>query len=349
MKIAIYTNHIPGGWSPISTKLKGSEECIVELAKELSSLDDITVSVFSDFSDSAGFESKTSPFGLRYFARDLIYDGDYDILIIWKDREIDLSKIATGTKVIKWSSDVEDHQNLEYIDHWVNLTQFHEDSNAWVPKEKSSIIPHGIDYNFLNKHKVEKIPNTVLYCSSPDRGLFRLLTDWDKIKKNNPELVLNITYGLDELRQFGGEQYYNQFKSHLDKLLDQKDINFLGNLEKDEMAKEYWKAEYWILPLENPNSELFCLNAVKSHICNCTAIVDLKGALTNVVQEYIDYSLIINKKIHESDLNPNDFIMKRLSKEPRITSLEWDHVIDKYWLPLFKKLLAERNIEIGVK
>jgi glycogen synthase len=85
------------------------------------------------------------------------------------------------------------------------------------------------------------------------------------------------------------------------------------------MEKLYWKSKYWILPLNNAESELFCLNAIKAQYCGCIPIVNKIGALTETVSNYIEY---------------NDFVKGKLEiiKSNNIIPLfSWKEVVDKFW------------------
>lgn len=58
---------------------------------------------------------------------------------------------------------------------------------------KWTTIPLGCD---LYGEKPVKVPGRVVYCSSPDRGLHRLLEAWPAIKRSVPHATLRIFYRL---------------------------------------------------------------------------------------------------------------------------------------------------------
>lgn len=322
--LKIFTNEVYQGWSPedLQNFLGGSEECVVLLA-EAFNRKGFDVSVFHTQK-----EEKDLIFnGVKYFNRPKAKCESEDIFITFKD-PIPWINGARAKKNIHWSSDIErpwgidiqGNLHVNKVDFFINLTSYHQYKNAFVPPTKGYIIPHGIDIANLDKNKTEKIKNSLLYCSSPDRGLYQLLIDWKKIKERQPDLKLKIAYG------WGNFQLQNlnirRFKVQIEDLLKQDDIEFLGVLNRDQIEKEYWKAEYWILPLHNPDSELFCLNAIKSKYCGCKHIVNKIGGLKDTVWEYIPYKNFIFNNL---DIIQDSGI---------VNVATWDEIVERYWLPI---------------
>ena len=316
--IKIFTNHVDGGWSPydIDEMLGGSEEGIVMLAGVMSQ--DYNVTVYHTQKEKGSVDYK----GVHYLSRDEAEVFNTDILITFKDPTPYLQG-ATCKRKIHWSSEVEKYWDTDVVDYYVSLSDYHKSRNSFPLKDKSIAIPHGIDIGHLMDNKIPREPKTILYSSSPDRGLFRLLTDWERISKEYKGVKLRITYGFnvfDQVTRGSG----NDYKHEIERLINQKGVEFLGTLSRDDMAKEYWRAEYWALPLENPDSELFCINAIKSRYCGVVPIVNKIGALSNTVGDYIDYTSFISGKptitTHESTVRVSD----------------WQTVYDKFWKPLLR-------------
>jgi hypothetical protein len=305
VKIVIWTNNVKGGWSPLNLKsfLGGSEECIVLLSEAFV---------------RAGFEV------LVYgsFEKDIKYNN-----VVYKPRSTvgspkDLSDVCLitfkdytpwlqGTKVkvnIHWSSDIEGAWDTSNVDIVIYLSDYHLARSIFANKNKSMVVPHGIDIQSLIDNKVYGKENSVLYCSSPDRGLVTLLNDWKIIREKQENLVLKVAYGFKNIKVMAPNTFYNKDFPFNSKLLEQDGVINLGELSKKEIEEEYWKSRYWILPLNNPDSELFCLNALKAR------------------SSYIPYDLFVKG---------SDKIVKERVKVP-IES--WDDVVGRCWVPLIKKL-----------
>ena len=327
--LKIFTNEVYKGWSPedLETFLGGSEECVVLLADALQRKD-FDVSVYHTQKHSEADENSTKTIkGVKYISRQKAKCNSNYIFITFKDPSPWING-AQAIKKIHWSSDIErpwgiNRQGISHVnnvDFFINITSYHQYKNTFVPPQKQYIIPHGIDTASLNKNKVDKVKNTLLYCSSPDRGLYQLLLDWKKIKEKQPELKLKVSYGWNNFHFQNLD--IRRFKFDVEKLLKQDDVEFLGTLTKNQMEKEYWKAEYWILPLHNPDSELFCLNAIKSKYCGCKHIVNKLGGLKDTVWEYIPY---------------RNFVFNNLDivQDSGIANVAtWDEIVERYWMPI---------------
>ena len=314
-EIKIFTNHVSGGWSPLDldNMLGGSEECVV-LLSEAFQRHGYKVTVYHSQTEQGELVCN----GVKYLSREVAEIFNTDYLITFKDPTPYLQGAECKVK-IHWSSEVERYWNTSAVDHHVNLSDYHSSRNGFA--DHREVVPMGIDLKHLLSHRVNKEADTVLYSSSPDRGLFRLLQDWKQIRTHYPDLELRVTYGFEVFDKIT-DGHGNDYKKMLSELIRQEGVKFLGSLTRDQMAREYWKAEHWILPLENPDSELFCLNALKSRFCGATPIVNKIGALKNTVGEYLKYSEFIEGVTQVTD-----------SVSP-VPVMDWDNVVENYWKPL---------------
>lgn len=313
--IKIITNHVFGGWNPteLPKMLGGSEECVVLLSEALKRSG---YSVFV-YHTTKGPEY-TLMNGVEYYNRDRTEIYNTDTVITFKDPTPFIEGAKCKTR-IHWSCEVEKYWDTSKVDHYVSISEFHKSRNSFSGSDL--VIPMGIDTDHLNRNKTKESSNTVLYSSSPDRGLLTLLNDWNKIRKNYHNLELVITYGFDifdKIVEGTGENYQKMLMN----LMEQDGVTFLGEISQARMAQKYWTAKYWILPLGNPDSELFCLNALKSRYCGATPIVNHIGALRNTVGNHIKYSDFIagNPEVTE---NKN-----------YVPVLNWDDIVNEFWKPL---------------
>lgn len=324
-KIAVITENFRVPWNPndIEDFLGGSQEVVVLFSEALKQ-NGYDVSVFTHGETKTVSVSRNSV----SYSDFSIFNYDFDVIILFKINPLNTSrinsKLGNKPKIIFWSSDVQKHIPGSTIDNiqTVCLTNYHKTRNE---NKNALVFPHGIDFNSLNRNKTQKIPNTVLYSSSLNRGVENLLNAWSIIKKHFPNLKLKITYGFKIENQFVsnlGKELIKKNEKYINDVTNFLGIEYLSSVSKNEIEKLYWESEYWILPLNNADSELFCLNAIKAQYCGCIPIVNKIGALQETVSNYIPFEEFIkgNKSIKiESNVIP---------------SYSWDEVIEK-WKHLF--------------
>ena len=225
--IKIFTNEVQGGWQPqdLEKGLGGSEECVVELARAIVR-QGFEVIVYH--TPAQKYQGMIKIDGVVYTDRNNASCDNDDIFITFKD-PTPFIRGAYGAINIHWSADVEIPWNVDRLDAFVNLSNFHQARNGWVPPEKSRVIPLGIDVSALDVASKPQEGYKGLYCSSPDRGLVTLLKDWPKIREHSPTLELIVCYGHHP------ERWYHQFKQ----ALTQEGISYYGAVGKSEIEQLY--------------------------------------------------------------------------------------------------------------
>lgn len=329
--VKIFTNYVEGAWSPydLEQMLGGSEECVVLLSEALQRNGYEVIVYHTKYDHEKGCVVRNE---VNYLCRTEAKCNSDDIFVTFKDPNPWIQG-AKAKKNIHWSSDVERPWDTTRVDHFVNLTEYHQNRNLFVAPGRSIVIPHGIDVDSLE----DSIPDgqnedSILYCSSPDRGLWQLLQDWPRILKHFPNLKLKITYGFDLYNKVTNSGYNRNIQgggvSFQDRLTDMiiklDNVRMFGTLPRSEMEAEYAISRYWILPLNNPDSELFCLNALKTKYCGAMPIVNKVGALQNTVGDYYNYRDFVNGK----------FELRKGTADVEI--MNWDRIVEKYWIPLFE-------------
>ena len=143
-------------------------------------------------------------------------------------------------------------KRLRYI---VCLTQWHKNNfiNTYnVDEHKVIVIGNGIDTTRFKK-TTNKIKNSFIYSSHAERGLQRILNEWEHIQKQYSNATLNIAtpqYGLD---------YFNDY--FLDQIKNDSTIKFHGSLSCDKLYNLMSKSMYWYYPTEY--EETFCITALE--------------------------------------------------------------------------------------
>lgn len=171
MRISFLCNYVDGGWKPDDTRLGGTEESIVEWAKELSKLGH-SVDVYDN-------DNRNS------------YKGGGDICINIKSSEIAPKEptLYLTNEVDATNKDLSAYAGVIWPSKWAR-------DNIPVNNPNLFIVPHGYDDKKINsQHK--KISKQCFYASSPDRGLETLLEAWPKVHKAHPDATLLLTYGVE--------------------------------------------------------------------------------------------------------------------------------------------------------
>ncbi len=235
----------PGGWSPESVRLGGTEESIVEWARELASRGH-QVEVYHN--GSHGHYD-----GVSYLDIDA-YHGSDGVTINIKSahipaqeptwyltnemdaRRLDLSQYTGVILPSRWA-----------VDH------------LGVKHPNIQILPHG--YNSDAIFPEDKILKQCLYSASPDRGLQLALEAWPSVYQQHPDATLIITYG------FSGAG---------------PGILAMGDVEGQLMNELYRTSDVWVYPCTG--GELFGMTAIKAQAAGCVPFYFPTMALAETVK-----------------------------------------------------------------
>jgi glycosyltransferase involved in cell wall biosynthesis len=118
---------------------------------------------------------------------------------------------------------------------------------------------------------VDKIPGRMIYCSVPGRGLVHLAKIWPRVKEVIPHATLVITgdYSL-----WGLQSQDSEFRLMF---LGTKDVNYRGQLPRNDMVIEQLRAEVQIYPCSY--DELFCIAAAECAYAGAIPVTSEYGAL----------------------------------------------------------------------
>lgn len=319
--IVLITENFQTIWRPkdIETFLAGSQECVVLLAEAFQRLGH-TVNVFLH-GPTKSVKEEYNQVNYDDFSNFSVSDFTTATIILFKINPLPVDDRLNNVNVIFWSSDVQKTvQPNRYIKKYVCLTDFHRKRNEWP---NALVIPHGVDLTSLNANRAEKEHETMIYCSSPDRGLPTVLSHFNLMKRFHPDLKLYITYGFKIVKQILG-QCFSQIRTDEISLqnicaAEADRLFYCADLPKNELEKRLWKSKYWVLPLGQADSELFCISAVKAQYCGCIPVIFRKGALNETVGQWIDFTDFVNGE--RTPKKSNNIV-------PTFT---WDEVVDLWW------------------
>ena len=270
-------------FSPIDRELGGTEQVLLNTVKYLAKEFNVYVT---------GDVAEMSVDGVEYINRELLWKTPrtYDVVIGvgYIHFLLDLENKVKYNKTYLWI------HNTEYYPYYKGETLPDNGKyllpklsgiicvSEWHKKQISEKYDYPLDktqviYNSVNTidfdEDVEKIKDSFIYSSHPERGLNTLLELWYYIKDIKPNATLKVfcpKYGLD---------VFNQTY----KKLNLKDVHFIGNVDAKTLRQEYSKAEYWFYPTQY--EETFCITAVEAQLAGCKIITSPIGALPEIIPE----------------------------------------------------------------
>lgn len=89
----------------------------------------------------------------------------------------------------------------DYVDLYVFASEVHAQviglGEAKLAPSKVTWLPNSINLEFFDSRDVSRAPHSAIWCSSPDRGLHRLLEIWPAVRARVPDATLDIYYRFD--------------------------------------------------------------------------------------------------------------------------------------------------------
>jgi glycosyltransferase involved in cell wall biosynthesis len=245
--IKFYVNEVAGGWSPQRRRLGGTEESIVQWAERLAKRGH-TVTVYKN-------GEVMNHNGVTYRDRS-DYEADDGVTICVKD-----SELIPEEHTLYLTNEVDaDLLDLSLYDGVIWPSQWATD-NIPVNNDNIHILPHGYDKDRIMPD--EKLVNSCLYASSPDRGLDEILKVWPQVVEAVPEAHLAVTYGAR------GEG---------------KNVTFLDATEP-QMDILFGSADIWVHPCTG--GELFGITGIKAQVAQCVPVYYPTMALSETVKHGI--------------------------------------------------------------
>lgn len=158
------------------------------------------------------------------------------------------------------------------VDKIVTISPFHDKHFQTVYEIRDTHIIDLPVRTWDYEQEVEKVPNRLIFCSVPDRGLNILADCYLVIKAEVPDASLVIT---SDYRLWGVESARNE--QYLPKFMGMDGVRFLGAIPRRELVQEQMKAEIQAYPCTYP--ELFCYSVAECQIAGALPITSDVGAL----------------------------------------------------------------------
>lgn len=271
-EVAIFCGRSFEDWCPLSISkgIGGSEEAVIQLAKELQAQGK-RVTVYCECGEYEGTYS-----GVEYKDTVRMNPKDtFNVLISWRGNIFDVYPVVAKKKIV-WLHDFPQADMFKTcsFDHVVVLSEYHKSLLPKnIPEEKIFVSTNGLvpkDFNL----KVDRKRGRIIYASSYDRGLEFLLKEWGKIKKEVPFAELHIYYGwntYDKYMEMGGRD--RVYKDYMVGLMNQDGVFEHGRLGHKDLLKEYCKAEVFAYPSDFAG-EINCIALSKALACGCKCVTN---------------------------------------------------------------------------
>jgi len=260
----------------------GSETAAIEMAKNLREKTGRNVIVFNNRSSalvaSSGVEYRPAAEVNVYMAK-----HKPKVNIAWRH-----NIKVTNAKTYLWCHDLytPSVESVQNFDKQICLSNFHKDyviamqgldeKKIWV--SRNGIVPE----RFSKRKEIAKIPYKLVYPSSPDRGLDKLIPMLDKVREKYP-VELHVFYGFDNLYKSQNPAMF-ELADRLRQVISERPwIKYHGNTEQKELTNHLMEAVLWVHPANFIES--FCITAIETICASCYPITRTLGALKDTLKK----------------------------------------------------------------
>lgn len=202
------------------------------------------------------------------------------------------------------------------------LTPFHAsylENFCAVPHDKILVTRNGIEPKRFENLDTTKVPNKVVFSSSPDRGLERAILVMDQVVKAVPDATLHIYYGFENMVTNGREAEVKHLKAMI---AERPWVVYHGNLEQKQLTKELASACVWLYPTKF--LETFCITALEMLACKVFPVARHYGALQNTLAQadILGYAQLV----HSDCETPEEIDLYAREVRYALESREWEKI-----------------------
>jgi glycosyltransferase involved in cell wall biosynthesis len=187
---------------------------------------------------------------------------------------------VTNAPTYLWCHDlmaqgIENHANYKKV---ITLSPFAKSFLRGLfalPDEKLWVSRNGVTLDrFADISTIKKVPGKIIFSSSPDRGLDRVIKVLDEVVKTHPNIQLHCFYGFDNMMKMGKAAEVERFT----KLINERPwVIMHGNISQKDLTRHMAESCVWLYPTNF--LETFCITAVEAAICGAYPVVRDYGAV----------------------------------------------------------------------
>lgn len=209
-------------------------------------------------------------------------------------------------------------ENADHYESIVCVSKWHADLTAQSVGERNAGKLKTI-YNWIDRGHFQdaaklgwkdiKKPYHMIWASSPDRGLLKLLALWPRIRELYPEATLSIFYGWRGAANLGGglnsswNQRYLTMRREYERARWQPGVTEVGMVNHFQLAMEYAKASVW--PYSTNFGETCCAAALKARAAGAVPVTSNLAALAETA--LCDQAVLINGCNWSPETYPDDY------------------------------------------
>jgi glycosyltransferase involved in cell wall biosynthesis len=286
-------------WSPknLETGIGGSEVAAVNMARELVRLGH-RVRVYSDCKGLAGiFE------GVEYIPFDQSHEFECDVLIASRVPAA-LTDFGGKAKLkVLWVHDIHCGEanartatGLGKADKIFCLSEWHRtyflSQYPFVDASRVIVTRNGLDLGRFWLEPIrgavaaKKKGNRLVYSSSADRGLLRLLELFPRIRAGVPDAELHVYYGFHNwetmARQSNDAGTLGRIAEYKRLMASTVGVFAHGSVGQQELADAFLAAKVWAYPTWF--SETSCISAMEAQAAGCVPVTTALAALRETVK-----------------------------------------------------------------
>lgn len=303
-------------------------------------------------------------------ARPMLASFPYDAVVAWECPEIYANEaVVEQQKVRLVHMQVAHMKNMDAAEEFstgvVALSQWALDflvhSGLSMNGDKLYVRPNGVniaDYPWdPKKLSWNNKKFSMIYSSSPDRGLLNLLKIWPDIYKNKKGSKLFVAYGAKDwtTQVKWAHAKVGEMALQIEQLLNQPGVFDLGKIGQQQLAKYQREASIWLYPADTIQAtETGCITAIENmaagNLClmsdvDCLESEFGKGFIggKGKISEYPPPAIIEPLPVDTERwaemtvelLKNDDWVVRRLAARTFSESRDWS-AIAPTWIDLFK-------------
>jgi glycosyltransferase involved in cell wall biosynthesis len=272
--------------------LTGSEISFLMYAKQIAKAGH-TVIVFSNFTHLATID------GIEYAKIDSLAErarSGWDVAVGWLDPRPLLAFEPKVKKIL--NQQVNDFHYCQGWEAYINLVTSPSNSHREYLKTMSTftgpweVLPNGVDTS-VYKFNFDDRGHTMVYASSPDRGLHYLLEAFPKIKKRVPDAELHVFYDwvpfYNAVRQGDTETSYRlRYCKEMFDRLKGKGVTHHGSVSREKMVNVFSKMRLLTYPCSTVSyTEGFSVTTLEAAVSGCVPVIADCDALGEVYRGYV--------------------------------------------------------------
>jgi glycosyltransferase involved in cell wall biosynthesis len=203
---------------------------------------------------------------------------------------------------------------LDRIDKYLCLSHRHAkfvSDHHGIPMDKILVTSNGLDLNRFSDRSIKRDPYKLIYSSSPDRGLERLL---DFFPELDDRATLHVYYGFEN---FKDQDYVSRVKNRMESFNKggKKRIFYHGRIGQEQLAKEFMSSSIWAYPTWF--EETFCITALEAMAGGAVTLSSHYWGLIDTVK---DGGILIDLKDNRNSVFNPDYTEKWIFECNRLLS-----------------------------